>query len=42
MCFANEAIDSVGEKKSGVSGFMCKLDIENSYDHLNWNCYASL
>lgn len=31
---SNEAIDSgIKQKKPGI---LCKLDIENAYDHVNW------
>ena len=32
---ANGAIDSL--LKSNTCGLICKLDIENTYDHVNWN-----
>ena len=31
----NEAIDSL--LKNNESGVLCNLDIEKTYDHLNWN-----
>ena len=31
----NEAIDSLISRKE--KGLLCKLDIENAYDHLNWD-----
>ena len=31
---ANEVIDSMAKKKE--RGVICKLDIENVYDRLNW------
>ena len=32
---ANEVIDSL--LKSDESGVLCKLNIEKTYDHLNWD-----
>ena len=32
---ANGAIDSL--LKSNTCGLICKLDIEKTYDHVNWN-----
>ena len=31
---ANEVVDSMLRRNDG--GFVCKLDIEKAYDHLNW------
>ena len=27
--------------RSSLAGFVCKLDIEKSYDHVNWDFYNS-
>ena len=32
---ANEAIDSI--LKNNECGILCKLDIEKTYDHVNWS-----
>ena len=36
---ANEVLDSTGKSKN--KGMLCKLDIEKTYDHLNWNFFFS-
>ena len=35
VLIANEAVDSILRKKE--SGLLCKLDIENAYDHISWD-----
>ena len=37
---ANEAIDS--RKRNGGAGYVCKLDIEKAYDHVNWRFLLSV
>ena len=32
---ASKCIDS--RLKSGVSGVLCKLDVEKAYDHVSWD-----
>ena len=40
VLIANEAIDSVLKKKG--SGLICKLDIEKTYDHVNWDFLVAI
>ena len=40
VLIANEVIDS--RLKDNLSGFLCKLDIEKAYDHVNWNCVIAV
>ena len=40
VLIAYEVIDS--RLKDNLSGFLCKLDIEKAYDHVNWNCVIAV
>lgn len=37
---ANEAIDLIMKNKD--CGILCKLDIEKTYDHVDWACLLSV
>ena len=39
MLIAKKVLDSV--LRSNETGVLCKLDIKNTYDHINWNLFAS-
>lgn len=37
---ANEVVDS--RRKQGVSGVLCKFDLEKAYDNVNWRFLDSI
>ena len=40
MLIANEAIDSILKRNEGA--ILCKLDIEKTYDHVEWSFLVSI
>lgn len=40
VLLANKVVDS--RRKEGVPGVLCKLDLENAYDDVNWKLLDSI